>query len=59
MVAQMIILVLGWIFLVVSWLIPENKCDRVINDKRLMWKIIFSALATGLFVAGAIHSLIK
>lgn len=53
MAAQTVIMTTGWILMMVSWFIRDT------NDKRLMWKIALSALATGLFIAGAIHSLMK
>jgi hypothetical protein len=49
MTAHNVVLLMGWVFLLVSFLWPNTKWGGTAI------KIGFSALSTGLFVANAIH----
>ncbi len=50
MSASNVIMLLGWLILMVSFLWPSNKWGGIIT------KIALSALSTGLFLAGAIYA---
>jgi hypothetical protein len=48
-----IVMLAGWFFLILSWIWPSNKWGSHTI------KIALSALSTGLFIANAIHALVK
>jgi len=52
MSASNVIMLLGWIFLIVSWVWPSTKWGGITI------KIAFSALSTGLFLANVIHAFV-
>ena len=47
--ASNVVMLLGWLFLMVSFLWPSNKWGGIVV------KIAFSALGSGIFLANAIH----